>query len=918
MTEDNSNYDEPTGEPEVPGNAPLISMSGPGGEPVPGEAGKITTGRVPKPIPRGSDTHTEPVEEPLSSDTIAMKRMAKRPPNEPVITFDEQPPEEPAPKKEPRRLKIFCHNCGQKLDLTDMESFSEIDCPSCEALIIVPMWFDNYLLEETCGKGGMATVYRGLDLALDREVAIKVLNQDVSGDENRNKLFLHEARTAATLNHYAILPIYTCGEYEDQPYIVMQFMAGGSLDMEIANHKYDSLPIGEAKKWLKDAAEGLDNARRHGIIHHDVKPGNLMLDDDRNVKIGDFGIAQAMHDTKSAELADAIKKWGSPHYVSPEKIETKQETYLGDIYSLGATFYHVLTGHTPFDSDDTKELLKMKTVRDPLHISKLRNDLPPPLADLIMSMMNRTPEARPSYRDIVAELNAMTKGSPKKKPAHQKRPSARTPAHTPRPPRSNVNAAGTKTDMGSTAPKFSSPIMRDGAPSKGSSLTLVVLLAITLAVLGGGYYFYTAFMGGAGYPQDADYLPDVTEYLSKGDTKMGEILADEAFKSSGDDLEVKRQAAVQLAISMMLNKARNAKAQCGSMLAELASSENDVSPESAILEYIVSKKQTPRVLRAKLPQNDGRRMAGEVAILVKTLYDGNSSRDAVEAYKNFMTLARYVPGKHWSSHSWRGRVPRWMNWLSKGDGNAKKLEPLISALKPKSLATLAAGGETPPVTSSSGSSSTYVAPGHLFSSTTRLGRTPHTSLTLDDLTPEWLASHRKFAASRPKPSDYTFSKSSVEDYLNSLPPDKVKRESERAGQVMPLKQHLCAMMFHTPYEDASLRLKDGRSFVGSMMANTKFISMKPKGAARTRVKWEEISPGQLADILAHYAALRGGADAGIAVSKGKQRMEAAWEYLRAGVICDWYGDYDNAVKYAKKATEYDPNITNEAIILMLE
>ena len=190
----------------------------------PEDTKSLSTGRVPTPVPLEVDTSMTPMEEPLSSDTIAMQRPAKTL-HEPVI--------EEAP--EPKKLKIFCYKCDQKLDLTNMESFSELDCPSCSAKIIVPKWFDNYLLEEIAGVGGMAKVYRGLDLALDREIAVKILNTDNSTGDDQGKLFLHEARTAATLNHFALLPIYTCGQFEDQPYFVMQYMGGGSLEQEILN-----------------------------------------------------------------------------------------------------------------------------------------------------------------------------------------------------------------------------------------------------------------------------------------------------------------------------------------------------------------------------------------------------------------------------------------------------------------------------------------------------------------------------------------------------------------------------------------------------------------------------------------------------------------------------------------------------------
>ena len=119
-------------------------------------------------------------------------------------------------------LKITCHHCKQKLDVSSLEPFSRINCPRCNTELIVPERFDSYLLHEPGGCGGMASVYRAHDPALDREVAIKILNPEYSSDPSRSAQFLQEARTAATVNHHAIVSIYTCGIYQGRSYIVMQ------------------------------------------------------------------------------------------------------------------------------------------------------------------------------------------------------------------------------------------------------------------------------------------------------------------------------------------------------------------------------------------------------------------------------------------------------------------------------------------------------------------------------------------------------------------------------------------------------------------------------------------------------------------------------------------------------------------------
>ncbi len=314
------------------------------------------------------------------------------------------------PDSERRSVKIFCHHCQQKLDVTSLQAFSRFNCPMCRTELIVPAWFDNYLLEEPVGSGGMATVYRALDIALDREVAIKILKEEVLPGSELSDLFLNEARTAAAINHYAVIPIYTCGIYDNKTYIVMQFMNGGSLEQRQQKYKNLCVPVNDAVKWIHDIAEGLENACRHGVVHHDVKPANIMLDTDDNVKIGDFGLAQVVK-AEALGTQKPVTAWVSPNYVSPERISTGTETFPGDIYSLGATFYHLVTGITPFSNPNIEELIWMRTKHNPVAPNQIRPDLAPELSTLIMKMMNRAPDMRPSYREIITSLEVYMKHS---------------------------------------------------------------------------------------------------------------------------------------------------------------------------------------------------------------------------------------------------------------------------------------------------------------------------------------------------------------------------------------------------------------------------------------------------------------------------------------------------------------------------
>ena len=304
----------------------------------------------------------------------------------------------------PRRIKIACPGCGQKLDVSEMPSFSHVNCPACSFDLIVPKWFNNYLLESPEGKGGMAVVYRALDIALDREVAIKIFDPGLAAQGVSPDLFLHEARIAATINHPAVVPIYSCGEWDGATYIVMQYMNGGTLESRLRKAK-GRLPVMETCRWIRDVCEGLDAARELGIVHHDIKPANILLDLDFNAKISDFGLSQVVSGRSASAFLDPTKMWVSPQYVSPEKVLTGEEGPEGDIYSLGASFYHLLAGEPPFRADNTQELVNMRTQRDPVPPELVRPDITPALSSVILDMMNRDPAARPSYKQIVARIN---------------------------------------------------------------------------------------------------------------------------------------------------------------------------------------------------------------------------------------------------------------------------------------------------------------------------------------------------------------------------------------------------------------------------------------------------------------------------------------------------------------------------------
>jgi eukaryotic-like serine/threonine-protein kinase len=306
-----------------------------------------------------------------------------------------------------KKLRIYCHQCNQKLDATNMKPFTKVPCPTCATQLIIPMWFDSYLLEERCGSGGGAVVYRSLDVTLDREIAIKIF-RGIDNSPQFTKIFLHEGRVTASLNHNGIVPIYSCGQFESKCFLIMQYMPNGTLEDQI---RYNSpLKISQVLTWILDTTIALQFAIESGVVHHDVKPANILLDFDNNAKISDFGLAYALHDVQSQSLLSELSSYGSPDYVSPEKLENGSEDEKGDIYSLGITLYELLTGKKPFkrscEEDDILEVREKTKVIVP---HELRPEISINLSKLVMRLMNPAPVKRPEYSKIIAELKNFQK-----------------------------------------------------------------------------------------------------------------------------------------------------------------------------------------------------------------------------------------------------------------------------------------------------------------------------------------------------------------------------------------------------------------------------------------------------------------------------------------------------------------------------
>ncbi|HWF18944.1 MAG TPA: serine/threonine-protein kinase [Verrucomicrobiae bacterium] len=297
---------------------------------------------------------------------------------------------------------ITCGGCGAKVFIpANLQPLTTTPCPKCNFAIMMPMQMRQFELRAFIASGGMGTVYRAYDTVLEREVALKVMKPELASDPQALESFYREARACASLNHTNIIHIYTFDEYERQKYLVMELADQGSLDSRIELYQrlceLDVLDIG-----IK-VASALDLALKHGFLHRDIKPGNILFNVDNEPKLVDFGLARKAE----AEHNPEEGAWGTPYYVAPEKIRREPETFLSDMYSLGGTLYHAITGHVPFEAPTVEELV-LAHVNVPLTPP---NQVVPEISEagsdsLVRAMAKSPAERFQSYDEFIMAMHA--------------------------------------------------------------------------------------------------------------------------------------------------------------------------------------------------------------------------------------------------------------------------------------------------------------------------------------------------------------------------------------------------------------------------------------------------------------------------------------------------------------------------------
>lgn len=254
---------------------------------------------------------------------------------------------------------------------------------------------DRYELEQPLGGGAMSAVWLARDAELERRVAVKVLAHDA--DRAR---FEREARAVAGLSHPNICQLYDYGEAEQGPYMILEYLPGGSLEDRFRGTT--PLPDDDAAAIAHDVAAGLAHAHERGLVHRDLKPANILFDGEGRAKIADFGIARI---AGAGALTQAGTVMGTAAYISPEQAAGRVATPASDVYSFGAILFRMLTGRPPFSSDSAMELVRLHRDEEPSPVERYRPDAPAALASLAFSALAKDPGDRPPDGSaLLAEL----------------------------------------------------------------------------------------------------------------------------------------------------------------------------------------------------------------------------------------------------------------------------------------------------------------------------------------------------------------------------------------------------------------------------------------------------------------------------------------------------------------------------------
>ncbi len=292
-----------------------------------------------------------------------------------------------------------CPKCDTLLDVADCTPLTEATCPGCGSLIKVLKAFHHFVLLSQLGQGGSGTVFRAFDETLERDVALKLLRNAHTREAQYLEGREREATITASINHPHIVKVFSTGAKNGYYYIAMEIVTGGSLAERL--QRQGRLSEASTIAVAVQITEGLQAAYERSLLHRDVKPGNILFVDAHTAKVADFGLAMPLEE--AAESTEAI--WGTPGYIAPEKLLKQGEDVRSDIYSLGSTLFHCLTGVPPMDKTKVWMVIKSRKPRPAPGVE----DFAPETSAATAALIRRCLEVRPgdryqSYQDLLNDL----------------------------------------------------------------------------------------------------------------------------------------------------------------------------------------------------------------------------------------------------------------------------------------------------------------------------------------------------------------------------------------------------------------------------------------------------------------------------------------------------------------------------------
>ncbi|MBI9043952.1 MAG: serine/threonine protein kinase [Anaerolineaceae bacterium] len=342
----------------------------------------------------------------------------------------------------------------------------------------------RYHIVEKLGRGGMAAVYKAFDTHLERNIAIKVILPGHQHADQFLKRFDREAKTLAKLNHPNIVSILDYGDYQGMPYLVMEYISGGTLKERMGQ----PLHYKDAIQLVLPIAEALSEAHQNNIIHRDIKPANILIDENGSPLLSDFGISKILEsDSEAAALTGTGVGIGTPEYMAPEQGHGKKIDQRADIYALGIVFYELVTGKKPFQADTPMATL-IKQLTEPLpHPSQYIQGLPPLVEQVIFKSLTKNPDDRyQTMQDFTAALKRILKEKPLP-PQVFEQTKDKQPVSIP-----SVNPS----DFFPESNAYSTPITpkpekkKTGIWVMGGGVLFIVLCGLLAVGIAGIYYFF--------------------------------------------------------------------------------------------------------------------------------------------------------------------------------------------------------------------------------------------------------------------------------------------------------------------------------------------------------------------------------------------------------------------------------------------